>query len=94
VKFTEQGSVELEVTESEREGVVSFHVIDTGPGIKAADLGRIFDPFVQIQSRQGKPHGTGLGLAVSRELARLLGGDLMVTSELGVGSRFTTVIPR
>lgn len=94
VKFTEKGSVDLEIADDEREGLVRFHVIDTGPGIKAADVERIFEPFVQIQSRQGKPQGTGLGLAVSRELARLLGGDITVTSEVGVGSRFTTAIPR
>jgi signal transduction histidine kinase len=69
-------------------------MIDTGPGIAPNDLQRIFDPFVQLKSLNSKPGGTGLGLAVSIELARLLGGDITVTSELGVGSRFSTVIPR
>lgn len=94
VKFTEHGSIELEVTAIDGDRAVAFTVIDTGPGIPPADLQRIFDPFVQLKSSNAKPVGTGLGLAVSLELARLLGGNITVTSEVGVGSRFHTVIPR
>jgi signal transduction histidine kinase len=94
VKFTERGSIELEVTTVKDGKAVAFHVVDTGAGIPLDDAQRIFDPFVQLTSRNGKPVGTGLGLAVSLELARLLGGDITLESEVGVGSRFTTVIPR
>ena len=93
VKFTERGSITLEVAPVDGGTAVAFNVIDTGPGIAPKDLQRIFDPFVQLKTYNAKPGGTGLGLAVSIELARLLGGDIMVTSELGVGSRFSTVIP-
>ena len=94
VKFTERGSITLEVIALDGDRAVAFNVIDTGPGIAPNDLQRIFDPFVQLKSLNSKPGGTGLGLAVSIELARLLGGDITVTSELGAGSRFSTVIPR
>jgi PAS domain S-box-containing protein len=93
VKFTERGSIELEVTLRENDGVVSFSVADTGPGIALEDVSRVFAPFTQLETRRFKPHGTGLGLSVSLELARLLGGDLTLVSEVGVGSRFTAVIP-
>jgi len=76
VKFTERGSIELEVSMLAGDDAVSFTVIDTGPGIATADMQRIFDPFVQLKSQNSKPGGTGLGLAVSLELARLLGGDI------------------
>ncbi len=92
IKFTERGSVELAVVATET--TVSFDVVDTGPGIAADDVERIFDPFTQIEAGNLKRHGTGLGLSVSLELARLLGGDITVASEVGVGSRFTTTIPR
>ena len=94
VKFTERGSIELGVAPTEDGKAVAFHVVDTGAGIPTGDARRIFDPFVQLMSRSGKPVGTGLGLSVSLELARLLGGDITLESEVGVGSRFTTVIPR
>jgi signal transduction histidine kinase len=71
------------------------HVSDTGPGIPAEKLESIFEPFVQLTSglteRQG---GVGLGLAISRDLARAMGGDLTVESTENVGSRFTLMLSR
>jgi signal transduction histidine kinase len=92
VKFTDQGEVELRVwTEPER---VCFRVTDTGPGIPPDFLDRIFEPFTQVDSTHTRAKGgTGLGLPVSRRLARLLGGDLLVVSTLGEGSQFTATIP-
>jgi signal transduction histidine kinase len=59
------------------------------------NLGKIFEPFTRITRKDDQPkQGSGLGLAVSRGLARLLGGDTTVTSQLGVGSRFTATVPR
>ncbi len=86
VKFTERGTITVEAIE-ERDAV-SFSVSDSGPGIAKSELARIFEPFVQAE---GAPRagGTGLGLPVSRGLARLLGGDLTVASTPGVGSVFT-----
>jgi signal transduction histidine kinase len=68
-----------------------FDVIDRGPGIAAAEQARIFEAFQRATSDE---RGTGLGLTLSRQLAILLGGDLRVISEVGVGSTFTLDIPR
>ena len=94
IKFTERGSIELEVSLVDEGRTVAFSVLDTGPGISQANLAGIFDPFTRVPNRDRPKPGTGLGLAVSRGLARLLGGDISVTSEVGVGSRFTARVPR
>lgn len=92
VKFTDRGQVELSVW-SEPEAVY-FCVRDTGPGIPPEHLERIFEPFTQVEpSATGSKSGSGLGLPVSRRLARLLGGDLKVESTTGEGSRFTLSLP-
>jgi signal transduction histidine kinase len=75
---------------------VALQVIDTGIGIAPADQERIFDEFEQVNAGprgDSMQRGTGLGLAISRRLARLLGGDLTVESQLGKGSTFTVWIP-
>jgi signal transduction histidine kinase len=73
---------------------VRFTVSDTGRGIAAEQLRIIFEPFVQVGQRlAGTDVGTGLGLAISRELARGMGGDLVVESTLGVGSIFSLTMP-
>ena len=75
---------------------IALQVCDTGVGIAAADRERIFDEFEQVNAgprTDSARRGTGLGLAISRRLARLLGGDLTVTSELGRGSIFTVWLP-
>lgn len=92
VKFTETGEVELSVVREDE--TVVFRVRDTGPGIPLELQERIFEPFVQVDLSQTRRHGgTGLGLAVSRELARLLGGELRVESENGDGSTFILTLP-
>jgi signal transduction histidine kinase len=92
VKFTDEGEVELRVW-MEPESVC-FRVTDTGPGIPPEFRERIFEPFTQVDSTHTRAKGgTGLGLPVSRRLARLLGGDLEVVSTLGQGSQFTATIP-
>ncbi|MDH5196273.1 MAG: GAF domain-containing sensor histidine kinase [Gemmatimonadota bacterium] len=68
-----------------------FDVVDRGPGIAASEQSRIFEAFQRATSDE---RGTGLGLTLSRQLALLLGGDLRVLSEVGVGSTFTLEIPR
>ena len=71
------------------------HVTDTGPGIDQEQLPVIFEPFVQGDRALNRPNeGVGLGLAISRDLARGMAGDVTVTTELGVGSTFTLVLPR
>ncbi|NES73331.1 MAG: HAMP domain-containing histidine kinase, partial [Okeania sp. SIO2D1] len=92
VKFTETGSVTLKVNQEQQK--MNFAVIDTGIGIKAEDLAKLFEPFSQIShSLNRKYKGTGLGLVLSRKLAQLHGGDLTVTSEVGKGSCFTLHLP-
>ena len=93
VKFTDEGAVTLE---AEVVGdVVEFRVTDTGVGIAAEHLERIFDSFWQVdQSATRRAGGTGLGLSVARNLARLLGGDVSVTSEAGQGSVFKLTLPQ
>ena len=94
VKFTQTGGITITVSLPSEE-TVAFEIKDTGPGIASHDLKRIFDPFTQASGSLSRSHeGTGLGLSVSRELTRLLGGDIVVASELGVGSVFTAVLPR
>ncbi len=96
VKFTTAGLVQLEMREV-GEGVhraVEFIVRDTGPGIPAVDMERIFEPFWQgARTHSQRASGTGLGLHVARRIARLLGGDILVDSHLGNGSTFTLRLP-
>ncbi len=75
---------------------IALQVIDTGIGIAEADFERIFDEFEQVGAGprgESMQRGTGLGLSISRRLARLLGGDIVVDSELGKGSTFTLWLP-
>ena len=92
VKFTSTGSVAARVRRSG--GCVEIEVTDTGIGIAEDDHGRIFDPFVQLDSSSTRKHGgAGLGLSVSRNLARLMGGEITVRSAAGDGSTFTLRVP-
>jgi signal transduction histidine kinase/CheY-like chemotaxis protein len=87
IKFTQAGSVQFAV--HYRSPVAEFEVIDTGPGIQASDLERIFAPFERGALGVSQPQtGTGLGLTISRLLAGVMGGDIQVTSAVGAGSTF------
>jgi signal transduction histidine kinase/DNA-binding response OmpR family regulator len=93
IKFTEAGEVRVAAQLSEDRQTARFSVADTGIGIAREDQARIFDEFTQLPSPiQGRVKGTGLGLALCRRLAHLLGGDVSVQSERGVGSVFTATI--
>jgi signal transduction histidine kinase/DNA-binding response OmpR family regulator len=93
IKFTEAGEVRVSAHWSEDRRTVRFCVSDTGIGIAAEDQGRIFDEFMQLPSPlQGRVKGTGLGLPLCRRLAHLLGGDVSVKSERGVGSVFAATV--
>jgi CheY-like chemotaxis protein/anti-sigma regulatory factor (Ser/Thr protein kinase) len=93
LKFTEKGSVTVSV--STNNGDAILRVTDTGVGIASEHFERIFEEFGQVDNPlQARVKGTGLGLALSRRLAEVLGGTLSVDSELGVGSTFTLQIPR
>lgn len=93
IKFTEKGQIFVEARASGNDYIL-FSVRDTGLGIAAQDKERIFEDFSQIESSlQSKSKGTGLGLPLSRKLARLMGGDLWVESKVGEGSTFFVKLP-
>jgi signal transduction histidine kinase len=95
VKFTaEGGRVSLSAEHASHDGVVTITVTDTGRGIPRDQLTRIFEPFVQVgRHLSGVDAGAGLGLAISRELARGMDGEITVTSVEGAGSTFVVTLP-
>ncbi len=96
VKFTERGWIEMRVSISQGDGSqlrLSAQVEDTGVGIAAEEQSQLFRPFAQTESGLKAQTGTGLGLAISREYARLMGGDITVSSEAGKGTVFQLDIP-
>ena len=96
VKFTEKGKIVLDISYrkgAEKDGIIEFLVTDTGIGIRKEDLSKLFNQFSQVDTmRNRKVEGTGLGLVLSRGLARLMGGDITVSSVYGVGSSFKITI--
>jgi len=95
VKFTERGAVSLRVAATGQTGGMrlAVEVEDSGPGIAPEELDKVFEIFEQTESGRRSKGGTGLGMAISREYARMMGGDLTVTSRPGEGSLFRLEIP-
>ncbi len=95
IKFTRQGGVSLRSRTSSHAGQdwLEVEVEDSGPGIPPEDQERIFTAFEQAEGGRLQQGGTGLGLTISREYARLLGGSLTVSSEMGHGSCFHLAVP-
>src|SRR5688572_8407956 len=92
-KFTEEGRIVLQQTSSDT--TITVSVSDTGSGIRAEDLDKLFIAFNQLEDAHTKRHaGTGLGLTITRELAQLLGGRVEVDSVYGAGTTFTVHIPK
>ena len=92
IKFTEKGEVHLGC--AVRDGVLEVSIADTGVGIAAENIEYVFEPFWQAeQTPTRKTGGTGLGLSVTRKLARLLGGDVTVASRMGAGTTFLLTLP-
>jgi signal transduction histidine kinase len=92
-KFTDHGTITLTV-EQEKDDWLTFAVSDTGIGMTAEQLSRLFEAFSQAEaSTRSKYGGTGLGLAISRHFSRMMGGDLTVESVHGQGSTFTVQLP-
>jgi CheY-like chemotaxis protein/anti-sigma regulatory factor (Ser/Thr protein kinase) len=89
-KFTDEGSIEVSLSARAHEGrvILAIEVADSGRGIVAEDLERIFEKFTQSGSGRFSSLGTGLGLPISRNLARMLGGNIEVSSAVGRGSTF------
>jgi signal transduction histidine kinase len=94
IKFTTAGG-RIDVMARDAGTDVVFEVKDTGFGIPAGKIEAIFQPFVQVDSSSTRARdGVGLGLAISLQLARKMGGDLTVESTLDVGSTFTLRLPK
>jgi signal transduction histidine kinase len=96
-KFTRGGVIALDARACRVGGAegVAISVRDTGPGIAANQLSRLFQPFVQADATHTRQHdGAGLGLVITRRLARAMGGDVQASSVLGQGSTFTLYLPR
>jgi CheY-like chemotaxis protein/anti-sigma regulatory factor (Ser/Thr protein kinase) len=97
VKFTEQGEIELSATAAADGAVperLRLVVRDTGPGIPAAAIARLFDAYAQLDSSTARLYGgSGLGLMIARRLAEAMGGTLALESEVGNGTRFTIDLP-
>lgn len=88
LKFTSAGEITLTVSKN-LDGLIRFEVADTGVGILAAEIEKIFLPFEQVGEANIKTEGTGLGLAISQNLVEMMGGEIKVVSEIGVGSTFS-----
>src|SRR5262245_17355137 len=95
LKFTEHGEVRVSATYNDQTDRITVTVSDTGIGIASQHHQTIFQEFTQIENPlQHKSKGTGLGLPLSKRLAELLGGEVKIESELGMGARFSLVVPR
>ncbi|HWE49506.1 MAG TPA: response regulator [Bryobacteraceae bacterium] len=93
-KFTSKGRVDLHVKLLPEERI-SFEVSDTGIGLTAEEIARLFEPFAQGDASTSRKYGgTGLGLVISRRFAQMMGGDITVTSTKGKGSVFTVTLPQ
>ena len=93
-KFTQQGQISIRVRHQPEDDLVELIVADTGMGIAAAKLESIFDEFHQLEgAHTGELRGVGLGLSIVKQYLQMLGGDIRVDSEPGVGTRFTVHIP-
>lgn len=98
IKFTEKGEVRLSVTSHQLLTTpfihhLRFEVRDTGSGISSEELNVLFKPFVQTETGRNSGEGTGLGLPISRQFVKLMGGDLKVESQVGCGTQFYFTIP-
>ena len=100
IKFTPQGSVRLGVSvvsdglqptadDRDRQPIIHFEIADTGLGIAPEELNSLFEPFVQTETGRKSMQGTGLGLPISRQFVRLMGGDIKVSSKVGEGTIFS-----
>jgi signal transduction histidine kinase len=96
IKFAPRGNVTIKTRLEEREGgdMVVFEIVDDGIGVAASEQDKLFEPFSQANVQIGEIYGgAGLGLSIARDLARAMGGDITVQSELGAGAAFSLLVP-
>ncbi|MEG4281787.1 PAS domain S-box protein [Microcoleus sp. A006_D1] len=95
IKFTQYGTVTLRVSSREtnaaaqKEALLLFEIADTGPGISPSEISTLFQPFVQTETGRKSMQGTGLGLPISQQFVKIMGGDIAVESQLGQGTTFS-----
>jgi signal transduction histidine kinase len=95
IKFSSPGCGPITLSYTSTRYDVVIQVADCGPGIPTDMLETIFEPFVQLEAGlTNRTGGVGLGLAISRDMARAMNGDLTVDSTLGIGARFSLALPR
>jgi signal transduction histidine kinase/DNA-binding response OmpR family regulator len=92
-KFTVEGKIQLTATLSYKPNQLGIVVLDTGRGLSEENIPRIFERFYQVNQEGADLGGTGIGLALTKELVTLMGGTIQVESRLGIGSRFCIEIP-
>ena len=95
-KFTDHGTISLTVSRETEDGQdwINFAVGDTGIGMTEEQMGRLFEAFAQAEASTRRDYGgTGLGLAITRHFCEMMGGTVLVESELGKGSTFTMKLP-
>src|SRR3974390_744738 len=96
-KFTEKGTITIAARQRQEEGRdwITISVADTGIGMSAEQIGKLFQEFFQADASTTRTYGgTGLGLAISKRFCQMMGGDITVESEPGRGSTFTIRLPR
>jgi signal transduction histidine kinase len=96
-KFTDHGSITIDARQAQENGRdwVTIAVADTGIGMTAEQMGKLFQEFSQADASTTRKYGgTGLGLAISKRFCQMMGGDITVKSEPGMGSVFTVRLPR
>ena len=94
MKFTSTGGVAIRVRRTRDNDRISFEVSDSGIGISDTDVGKLFEPYTQLNDGDNRTYGgTGLGLSICKKLVELLGGSIVVQSSTGVGSVFSFSIP-
>jgi len=98
VKFTPKGNISISITQAKKENKkiwLEFNISDTGSGIKPEDCKKLFDDFIQVDTKKNRSiEGTGLGLPITKRLCELMGGNITVKSEYKKGSIFTVTIPQ
>ena len=96
IKFTPKGQVTFKInyhSQTSDLGIISFEIEDSGIGIDADHLEKIFSPFQQVGDQSLQTEGTGLGLAITKKLIEMMGGKIQLESKIGIGSRFWFTIP-
>ena len=88
IKFTSEGGIYVRITNQESAQHICFEIEDTGEGIDASELDKLFAAFVQTQTGEKSQEGTGLGLTIARSFVQLMGGEMTVNSRAGVGTTF------